>query len=675
MGIGVPNVAAVLKGGIAAVFAVALLSGCGGGKFELDDNAARQMVDVPVVEAPCIDNNPLRNAYFGDVHVHTGYSADGWKFGVRTTPQDAYNYAFGGEIFLYPNDDSGEKGTRPVSIDRPLNFMAVTDHAEFFSESRMCTDPVYPEYKTDYCEKFRVGYGRDFMQALAIISPFPFRQKSVCGKDGEACKAVAGTVWQDTIQAAEDWNDTSENCARTTLVAYEYSSVRLGSNLHRNVIFRNTTVPPIPVSTIEAPRDYQLWRALEKDCLDSDTGCDVLAIPHNSNISNGRMFNIDYPGAGGIEEQREMAALRMKIEPLVEVMQHKGDSECANAIPGVNADFDPLCENERFEKFAFEQSSLLGRTWDQINACWESSLGDISLALGPTCLSRLSYVRHSLVEGLKEEERIGVNPFKFGLTSSTDTHNGLGGGVTEKNFPGHLGGADDELLERASWSKEFAGNSSNTPGGLIGVWAQENSRSSLFDAMRNKEVFSTTGPRIKPRFFAGWKYDESLCKDPEMLITAYADGVPMGQDLPAKSGDAPSFLVSAIADPGSKVQAGTPLQQLQIIKGWVGSDGEAYEKVFEIAGDSNNGASVDVNTCEQSGPGLQQLCTVWKDPEFNLDQRAVYYARAVENPSCRYSTWQCSLASADERPESCDDPRNKIPIQEKALTSPIWYTP
>lgn len=675
MSIAKPNMAAQIKIGITTILTFGVLTGCDGGKFELGDNSARQMVEAPVLEEPCIDNNPLRNAYFGDVHVHTGYSADGWKYGVRTTPQDAYNYAFGGEIYLFPNDASGEKGTRPVRIDRPLDFMAVTDHAEFYGESRLCTDPQYPEFNGEYCTKFRTGYGRDFMQALGIISPIPFRPESLCGEDGAACKGAATTVWQDTIQAAEDWNDTSANCERATLVAYEYSSVRLGSNLHRNVIFRNTTVPAIPISTIEAPRDYQLWRALKKDCLESGTDCDVLAIPHNSNISNGRMFSIDYPGASGVEEQREIAALRMEIEPVVEVMQHKGDSECHNNVPGVIADYDALCENEKFEVFAFEKSSMLKRTFDEINECWESSLGDISLALGPTCLSRLSYVRHALVEGLKEEERIGVNPFKFGLSSSTDTHNGIGGGVTEKTFPGHLGTADDELRERASWTFEFDGNSSNSPGGLIGVWSPENSRAAIFDSIKSKEVFSTTGPRIQPRLFGGWSYDENLCGDPAMLVTAYADGVPMGQDLPAKAGVAPTFLATALADTGSSVQAGTPLQRLQIVKGWVDAEGQGREKVFDVAGDANNGASVNTDTCEQTGIGFNQLCTVWTDPEFNSSQRAVYYARAVENPSCRYATWQCSLASAEDRPESCDDPRNKVPLQERALTSPIWYTP
>jgi len=657
---------------ITSLFVVA----CDSGKYQLDNNSAQPMVATPAVKKTCLDNNPLRNAYFGDLHVHTGYSADGWKFGVRTSPQEAYQYAFGDEIMLYPNDETGLKGTRPVSIDRPLDFMAVTDHAEFYAEGRICTDPQYDGYDQAYCEDFRGAYGRDFVQALALIAPFTWRNSSVCGAEGEKCKSVASTVWQDTIQAAEHWNDSSENCERTTFVAYEYSSVRMGSNMHRNVIFRNTTVPPVPVSTIEAPRDWMLWEALDKDCLSSDTDCDVLAIPHNSNISNGQMFSVEYPEADSIEAERARAALRIKVEPLVEVIQHKGDSECRNELPGVIGAVDELCDFEQFEDFAYEQvqETFGGKSIEEIEDC-DSYFG---LALGPSCLSRLSYIRPTLVEGLKEEKRLGVNPYKFGLSSSTDTHNGLGGGVAEKTFPGHLGGSDDKLAARSQWSSEVAGNGSNNPGGLIGVWAAENSRNSLFEAMKNKEVFGTSGPRIKPRLFGGWQYDNSLCDDHNLLKKAYAQGVPMGGDLYGKdapSHQGPSFLTTALADPGSPTQPGTPLQRIQIIKGWVDDKGISNEKVFEVAGKPNNGASVNLDTCETSGAGSPQLCSVWTDPEFDPSRRAVYYARAVENPSCRYTAWQCVGLEGENRPASCDDPRSRVAIQERALTSPIWYTP
>lgn len=661
------------KSGAFTALAITLfLAGCGGGKFELNDNRAIPL-ESAVAELPCSDQNPYRNAYFGDFHVHTGYSVDASMFGVRTTPQDAYRYAFGGEIRLPPNDASDEVGVRIVKIDRPLDFMGVTDHAEYYGEGRMCRDQSYPEFESDFCVNYRSRLGRDFKLAAALVLPVPWRDKSVCGADGERCKEVSRTVWEDTIRAAEDWNDTTEDCARTTFVAYEYSSVRLGSNLHRNVVFRNTTVPKLPISTIEAPRHWQLWEALDRDCLSSGTDCDVLAIPHNSNISNGRMFAVDYPDTDSIEEQRARAAMRIKVEPIVEIMQHKGDSECRNGLPNVLGQVDELCEFEKFENFAFQTTSILG---GEVGECSESWWADSAFNLGPSCLSRLSYIRSTLVEGLKEEERIGVNPFKFGITASTDTHNAIGGGVSEKNFPGHLGLGDDTIEKRVSWNKEYAGNASNNPGGLIGVWAQENTRDSIFNAMTRKEVFGTSGPRIQPRLFGGWDYDASICDDPELLARAYEGGVPMGGDLPAgAAAEAPTFLAMAQADAGTPSEPGTPLQRLQIVKGWVDANGMANEKVYDIAGNPQNGASVDLDSCEQSGQGHAQLCSVWTDPDFEPGQRAVYYMRAVENPSCRYTAWQCASLPQDQRPADCADPRSRASIQERAWTSPIWYTP
>ena len=652
--------------------ACALLTACGGGKFDLSDNQAQPLQD-PSSQQDCADKNPQRNAYFGDLHVHTGYSADGWMFGVRTTPQDAYRYAFGGEVLLPPNNASGTEGTRSVRIDRPLDFMGVTDHSEFYGEGRICTNDNFAGYDSDYCQEYRASFGRNFTLAMAMIAPYTWRNGDLCGEDGEHCKKAARSVWEDTIAAAQDWDDSSDSCERSTFIAYEYSSVRLGSNLHRNVVFRNTTVPRLPVSTIEAPRHWQLWEALQRDCLDAPGDCDVLAIPHNSNISNGRMFAVDYPGTGSLDEQRARAALRIRLEPIVEVMQHKGDSECRNGLPHGIGQVDELCEFEKFDRFALETTNIFG---GDIGACSESAWSDIWPNLGPSCLSPLSYIRGTLVEGLKEEERLGVNPFKFGLSASTDTHNGLGGGVAEKTFPGHLGLGDETVKKRVSWNKEYAGNASNNPGGLIGVWASENSRDALFDAMTRKEVFGTSGPRIQPRLFGGWDYDASLCSDPDLLQQAYAGGVPMGGDLPLRGqATAPVFIATGLSDVGTIALPGTPLQRLQIIKGWVDADGVNHEKVFDVAGDADNGASVDLDSCALSGSGFAQLCGVWTDPEFNPRERAVYYMRAVENPSCRYTAWQCAELPAEQRPADCADSRSRAAIQERAWTSPIWYTP
>jgi hypothetical protein len=616
----------------------------------------------------CKQYSDTRSAHFGDLHVHTAVSSDAFAFDVRVSPDDAYGYAFGEPAYLALGDDFT---AREVRIDRPLDFAAVTDHAEFLGEGEVCTDPSAEGYNTRFCAAVRSGEGRAPELLMRIMLPWQTRDSATCGDDGERCAVLAENLWQQNIATAEKWNSTDEDCERTAFVAYEYSSVRLGSNLHRNVIFRNAIVPQRPISYLEAIREWDLWRILKEQCIDGSAQCDVLAIPHNSNISNGRMFAVDYPGADTIEEQAARARLRMEIEPIVEIMQHKGDSECRNGLDGVLGVNDELCEFEKFAKFA--ALGITGTT--EPDTCYEGEYADWKPNLGPSCRSRNSYVRYALVEGMKEEERIGVNPFKLGLSASTDTHNGLAGGVQEKNFPGHLGNGDSVTENRVQFNREFAGNASNNAGGLIGIWAEENSRDSLFDGMRRKEVFGTSGPRIEPRFFGSWDMPENLCGDPAMIERAYAEAVPMGSDLPEKTGTSPQFLVAATADAGSMEFPGNPLQQLQVIKGWSDAEGNIHQSVFEVAGDAANGASVDLNSCAPQGQGFAQLCSVWQDPEFDENQRAVYYLRAVENPSCRYTAWQCLSLPEDERPEDCATPLFDPVIQERAWSSPIWYSP
>ncbi|MFT5694814.1 MAG: hypothetical protein ACI9QQ_000789 [Myxococcota bacterium] len=627
---------------------------------------------VPVPEAACLDRNPLRNAYFGDVHVHTSVSSDSWMFGVRLLPEDAYRYGFGEPVLLPPNDANGNP-TREVRIDRPLDFVAVTDHAEFLGEIDICTDESSGGYETDFCKMFRKGTGRDPALAFQIMSPVTWRDDETCGADGRKCLERTLSNWQRTIAAAQKFNDTSERCERTAFVAYEYSSFRQGSNLHRNVIFKNEVVPKSPVSYLDAHREWDLWAMLKHGCKESGKGCDVLAIPHNSNISNGRMFAVDYPRASSVEEQAARAKLRIEMEPIVEVMQHKGDSECRNGVSGVLNSEDELCDFEPFENGAFETVSGSRDPGD----CYEGPLADLALHPGPNCVSKLSYVRYALTEGLKEEARIGENPFKFGLTAATDTHNALAGGVEERSYPGHLGKADQNATMRTNYDNTIAGNANNSPGGLIGVWAEENDRAALFDSMRRKEVFGTSGPRIVPRFFGGWDLDPTLCGEANGVAIADATAVAMGGDLTSRPSDdaAPSFMSLALADPGTEQAPGNPLQRLQIIKGWVDDDGTSNQAIYEVAGTPNNGAGVDTDTCETSGDGFGQLCSVWTDPDFDPSRRAVYYMRSVENPSCRYNAWQCIGLEGEDRPADCDDPSRKLVIQERAWTSPIWYTP
>ncbi len=620
------------------------------------------------VQQRCLDHEPLRRAFFGDLHVHTALSSDAWAFGVRVTPDDAYRYAFGQTILL-PH----ESGSRRVQIDRPLDFAAVTDHAEFLGEGRLCEDPESEAFDTGFCESYRTSGGRNPHLVARIMSPIPWRSVSVCGWRGERCREAAGGAWAEIIRAAETWNDVSEHCQRTAFIAYEYSSHRLGSNLHRNVIFKGSTVPGLPTSYLEAPREWELWETLREQCRDSGTGCDVLAIPHNSNISNGRMFSVDYPGAGNLEAQRQRAELRIATEPIVEVMQHKGSSECRVEMPGIVGAPDELCSFEKFEDFAFQST----KGSNDPGLCYDGAFADYIPHLGPDCLSPTSYVRYALIEGLSEEERLGVNPFKFGLMASTDTHNGLAGGVRERDFPGHLGLADDTPQKRVSWDRRIVGNASNNPGGLIGVWAEQNTRADLFDAMRRREVFGTTGPRISVRFFGGWDLDEDLCEQSNQVARAYDAGVPMGSDLPDRGGhtDPPRFLLTAARDPGTEDAPGGLLQRIQIVKGWVNDEGALEQRVFEVGGEARSTATVDPNTCEPIGAGYDALCSVFGDPDFDPKNRAVYYARVIENPSCRYDAWQCLALEGQDRPSDCDAEGTPRTIQERAFSSPIWYTP
>jgi hypothetical protein len=659
-----------LRGSFAACF-LSLLTACGS-EAPFDDFVVSEQARVaPAEQVACTDQNPLKNAYFGDLHVHTSLSNDAWSFGVRGTPDEAYRYAFGAGGVALPIERGDSTNTRTVHIDRPLDFMAVTDHAEFLGEQTLCADPDSGVADAEFCQAFKEGEGRNPSLLAKIFSPAPTRDEDVCGEDGARCAEAALIPWQQTIAAAEKWNDTSSDCERTAMIAFEYSSVRLGSNLHRNVIFRGTVVPKRPISYIDANREWRLWEILDQECLSSGTGCDALAIPHNSNISNGRMFAVDYAGAYTDGEQAARAKLRMKIEPVIEIMQHKGDSECRNGLTGVLGGVDELCDFEKFENLAF--SAVTGEP--DVDDCYDGPLADYIPHKGPNCLTRNSYVRYALIEGLKEEERIGVNPFKFGISASTDTHNATGGGVLERTYPGHLGWGDGTAQRRVTYKTEIPGNTSNNPGGLIGVWAEENSRESIFDNIRNKEVFGTSGPRIKPRFFGGWDYDQNLCSSPDLLSTAYANGVAMGNDLPTRQGDTPVFIAAALSDAGTQEHPGVALQRLQVVKGWYDASGDHHQKVFDVAGSANNGAGVALDTCEPYGAGMEQACAVWSDPEFAADQRAVYYLRALENPSCRYSAWQCADLPEAERPEDCANPDVPKIIQERAWSSPIWYTP
>jgi hypothetical protein len=608
---------------------------------------------------PCAQHNPVRNAYFGDLHVHTTYSFDAQAFEVRTTPAQAYRFARGEPVALPPLDAQGN-GTRSVRIERPLDFAAVTDHSEYLGEVQACTTPDAPTYNSPTCVTYRGDneYKAVSSFGVAFTPRQPQRFADVCGADGSLCRDLAGDVWQRIQAAADAAYDRSARCAFTSFVAYEYSASPGVSTLHRNVIFRNDHVP-FPTSVFEQATPQGLWTQLKATCLDAGSGCDVLAIPHNSNESNGHMFAVEYPGAATIDDERAQAAFRVQMEPLVEIFQHKGDSECFNGLSGVVGEPDELCEFEKRNRSASED-------------CFDKT-GQLGTS-GSGCLSRLDFVRGVLLAGLQEEQRLGVNPYRLGIIASTDTHNGTPGATAEASFVGHRGTDDDTPAKQLGHGVLTKGGIIFNPGGLVGVWAEENSRPSLFDALRRREVFGTSGTRLSVRFFGGWNLPTALCDEPQMLQTAYAQGVPMGGTLPPPpSGtSAPTFIVAALRDPGTPAHPGTPLQRVQVIKGWI-ENGEAHQQVYDVAGDPNNGASVDPLTCEPNGSGHDSLCTVWTDPAFNREQRAFYYVRAVENPTCRWSTYVCNTLPAAQQPDTCHDPSVPQAIQERAWSSPIWY--
>ncbi len=609
------------------------------------------------VRAACADQNPLRNLYFGDLHVHTSLSFDAQAFDVRTTPAEAYAFAQGAPVALPPLDLGGV-GTRTVQLERPLDFVAVTDHSEYLGEVEECTTPGAPNYASGTCVTYRgEEYNAVRVFGLSLVTANPTRFPDVCGPGGQECLTQATQIWQSVQDAAEDAYDRTSACSFTSFVGYEYTSARSGSTQHRNVIFGNDRVP-FPTSYFEERTPQGLWSQLDAGCRDATSGCDVLAIPHNSNESNGNMFEVEYPGARSVAAERVQAAQRGAMEPLVEIYQHKGDSECMNGLSGVIGASDEQCDFEKDPRPFLD--------------CGDGTGGGGVTRLG--CFSRLDFVRNVLLAGLAEDARLGVNPYRLGIIASTDTHNGTPGMVDETTFVGHRGTDDDTPAKQLGNGVLTGGGIQFSPGGIVGVWAEENSRPRLFDALRRREVFGTSGPRIAVRFFGGWNLPAGLCTDPDMIADAYAAGVPMGSVLDAPAAAAPSFLISAARDPGTLARPGTQLQRVQVVKGWTDAAGW-HQEVFDVAGDPDNGAAVDTDTCTTSGPGDDTLCTVWTDPGFDASQHAVYYVRVLENPTCRWSTITCNALAPVDRPPSCTDPDVEKTVQERAWTSPIWYRP
>ena len=626
-------------------------------------------IEPPALREKCAMYDALRRPWFGDLHVHTAYSFDARARDMLGTPTDALRYAKGYEIGLGPFDEAG-MGERRIRLDRPLDFAAVTDHAEWIGEIAACTELGLPSFNSDACRAFRgeiktpasivtlVGGTSRMLNIIGLGG----RNTEVCGPEDQWCRTGLKNAWEKTQEATEQHYDRSSDCRFTSFHGYEYSNSKARSKVHRNVIFRNERVPELPISALEENTPLGLWEQLDELCNKAQGHCEALSIPHNSNVSNGRSFGVfwrDEP----IDEQRRQATLRARYEPIVEMMQIKGESECKAGMWQVFGE-DEQCG---FEK-------LRGVGDMAPNDCHDGYGG--GAIMGKGCQSRLDFVRYALIEGLTEEQRIGVNPFQFGFIGSTDTHNASPGDVDEDSFDGCCANQDITVIARLTGMDEagksgFAGrsNAARNPGGLMGVWAEENARDSLFDAMQRREVFATSGPRLTPRLFVGTNIPKDICAG-EFARQGYENGVPMGGVVQGPLAVSPVFAAAVTADP-----QGNRLQQLQIIKVWHDADGGFHQQVNDIAGNSDNGAAVDLHNCEVSGPGDMQLCATWRDPQFKADQASAYYIRVLENPSCRWSWRQCLSLPEENRPAACFDAAIPKTIQERAWSSPVWYAP
>ena len=607
----------------------------------------------------CSNYSATGTALFGDLHVHTSYSFDAAANSTGATPADAHRYARGEAIPFFPIGDDG-KPLGTAQIDRPLDFLAVTDHGEFLGERALCNTEGSPMHDTPFCVEVRSDQRRGMMMmAQVITTETPSRIAVLCGEEGKLCPEYAKGPWQDVQNAANEANDP---CEFTSFVAYEYTGTPGTSNYHRNVIFRNDVVPVLPVSYIDAPIDSKLWAGLEVAC-DEAAGCDYLTIPHNTNLANGRMAPYKQL-ENSLAAKRAYAEARLRREPIMEIFQHKGGSECINGLSSVFGAPDELCDIEAVRRMGENKTYVTrdlssgtlqtGQASQITTECAAGTTGSSGM-LGAGCVHPTDFQRSALVVGLQEEQEIGLNPIKLGIIASTDTHSANPGGVREDDWQGAVTGESNPAarLQPGLLTSGIDGN----PGGLAGVWAKQNTRDDIFDAMLNREVFGTSGPRIAPRLFAGWELADTLCEASDRDAQGYAGGVPMGGDLAvaANADTKPRFLAHA-----SKDAAGGNLVALQLIKGWVSADGKLNTAVLPMV---------------EAKEGKAALCSVYTDESFDAAQSAYYYLRVLEAPSPRWHTYDCARIPEENRPAVCTNGEYPDTIQEMAWSSPIWYRP
>src|SRR3990172_9351533 len=622
----------------------------------LDKESADRVHPAKRPYSPYAGRNFPTRPFFGDTHLHTGFSFDAGAFGARLGPKDAYRFAKGEEITA----SSGQQ----VKLSRRLDFLVVADHSDnmgFFPDL-LAGKPAVLADPTGRKWYDMIQSGKGAQAAIEIITSFSQ------GTYPKALMYLPGTppyrsAWSETIKAAEEANDPGRF---TAFIGHEWTSNTGGNNLHRNVIFRDngdrarqiepyTTLKPLGSDN---PRD--LWKWMQ--AYEEKTGGEVLAIAHNGNLSNGRMFPL-IESFTGKPVDREYAETRAKWERLYEATQIKGDGE---THPFLSPN-DELADYE---------------TWDRGNL-------DLSVPKEKSMLE-FEYARSGLKNGLKLERELGVNPYKFGMIGSTDSHTGLAT-ADEDNFFGkasHVEPSAERLTHPFATTPDGKVIMSweMTASGYAGVWATENTREALWDAMERKETYATTGPRMIVRFFGGFDFEPKDAQTRSPALIGYTKGVPMGGDLPPLSpspnvgegkrgGKSPTFLVAALKDP-----IGANLDRIQIIKGWLDAKGNVQEKIYDVVWSDRRkpdgkgklpsvGNTVDVaNATWTNTIGDPELITVWKDPDFDRELRAFYYARAIEIPTPRWTAYDAKRFGITMPPE--------VPMvtQERAYTSPIWYT-
>jgi hypothetical protein len=594
------------------------------------------------------------NLYWGDTHLHTAYSVDANTMGnTRLGPAEAYRFARGETV-------RANNGML-ARLDTPLDFLVVSDHAEQLGMMLKLRegDPrllASPEARRIHQAMSAAASGDE---ASGMIMQ-EFLQKMSQGQAMLANESVSMDVWQDSIAIADQYNDPGNF---TALIGFEWTSMPDSNNLHRVVVYADGADKAgrrLPVSSNDGEDPASLWRFMEQ--YEQSTGGRILAIPHNGNLSNGLMFSAtDYAGR---PIDRTYAERRLRWEPLVEVTQIKGDGETHPL----------LSPDDEFADF---------ETWDA---------GNFAAIAAPNKrdgMLQYEYARSALKLGLSLAEQTGANPYQFGMIGSTDSHTSLATGA-EDNFWGKATmvepGTDRTSGQRTHAMGESHPDSELTKGwtfvasGYTGVWARENTREAIFDAMRRREVYATSGSRIGLRFFGGWEFEEADAQRPHMARIGYRKGVPMGAELPAPAAESspsrPGFLVAAAKDPH-----GANLDRIQVVKGWLEADGSLREKIFTVAVSDNREIgrdgrvaplrpTVDLERATyRNSIGAAQLVAYWEDPDFDPGQRAFYYARVIEIPTPRWTTYDAVRLGQTLNP---DDPRV---VQDRAYSSPIWYTP